>query len=121
MSRSTQVKLSLNAYQIELLARWGKANGYDRPGTWATYLFVKLLEEANDRGDIPPAKLKMDGLGPDQNDYDILVDLVSQLAEGAEPSAAAIAQAARVANVSPHSLHAALEKRKNGNGEHINS
>lgn len=121
MGRSTQVKLSLNAYQMELLARWGEANGYDRPGTWATYLFVKLLEEANERGDIPPAKPEVRDVGPDQDDYDILVNLVSQLAEGAEPSPAAIAQAARVAKVSPHALHAALEKRKNGNGEHINT
>ena len=101
--------------------RWGKANGYDRPSTWATYLFVRLLAEAKERGDIPPPETDTNNEesegSPNQDDYDVLVNLVSQLAEGSEPSATAIAQAARVAKVSPHALHAALEKRKNGNGE----
>lgn len=120
MGRATQVKLSLNAHQIELLTRWGEANGYDRPSTWATYLFSKLLEDANERGDIPPAEPDANINSHSQDDYDILVNLVALLAEGADPSPTAIAQAARVARVSPHALHSALEKRKNGNGEHIN-
>ena len=90
------------SFMLETAIREGLQNG-TYPKEWAVLEKSKVSEESM--------------ISPDQSDHNVLVNLVSQLAEGSDPSPTAIAQAARVAKVSPHALHAALEKRKNGNGE----
>lgn len=112
----------------QVIEKIAEAEG-TKPASTASFIVEKAVKDELRSGNIPAEWAVLESnktnskdtdiSSPDQDDYDVLVNLVSQLAEGSVPSPTAIAQAARVAKVSPQALHTALEKRKNGTGEHI--
>ena len=113
--RTPQVKLSLNAVENTVLARWAASKG-SKPASWATFIVRRELEAASNRNEIPPAPAD-ESVETEADMNAVLVHLITLIVEGDELTPTAIAQAARVAGVSPVELAKKLEKLNNSDGQ----